>query len=244
MERVIWRWQSAQVGRELSVARWGHYGKPVVFFPTGGGDFLDCERFLMVNALRPLIEGGQIKLYAVDSVCRWGWTNQHTPPPQKAALQVAYDRYLTDELFPMIKDDCGGTSQKFAVCGASLGAYNAFNAGAKHPEWVDVSIGMSGTYVLDRRMNGYWDDNYYYNAPTRFLPNLADEAALSALRQSFFLFAIGKGPYESPDYTAAAARACASKQIPHHVEVWGGGADHDWPTWRTMLPMFLRKLAH
>ena len=27
------------------------------------------------------------------------------------------------------------------------------------------------------------------------------------------------------------------------VAIWGEDADHDWPTWRTMLPVFLDKLV-
>jgi esterase/lipase superfamily enzyme len=103
----MWSWHSPAVGRTLSVARWGHYGKPVLFFPTGGGGYRDCERFLMVRALSPLIEAGRIKLYAVDSVCRWSWANWDVPPPQKARTQALYDEYLVRELLPFIRSDCG-----------------------------------------------------------------------------------------------------------------------------------------
>src|SRR5688572_30061416 len=65
MERIIQTWHSPALDRTMGVARWGWWGRPVVFFPTGGGDFLDCERFLMVRALQPLIEAGRIKLYSV-----------------------------------------------------------------------------------------------------------------------------------------------------------------------------------
>ena len=54
MQRHIERWYSDNAGQEMGVARYGWWGKPVVFFPTGGGDFLDCERFLMVRALTHL----------------------------------------------------------------------------------------------------------------------------------------------------------------------------------------------
>ena len=240
-ERKLWSWFSPAIDRELSVARWGFYGKPVIFFPTGGGDFLDCERFLMVKALSPLIDAGKIKLYAVDSVCRWSWTSREVAPPAKAALQVRYDAYLVNELFPFIRADCGGTDQKFAVAGASLGGFNAINAAAKHPEWIDQMVGMSGTYILDRKMEGYWDKNYYYNNPFQFLQNLAEGEQLRLLRQSRFLMARGGGPHENPDYPIRMSRVFAARGIPHRVEVWGRDADHDWPTWRTMLPLFLKK---
>jgi esterase/lipase superfamily enzyme len=236
--RHVWRWHSDTFGQTMGVARWGHYGRPVVLFPTGGGDFLDVERFLLVRALEPLVTAGRIKVYAVDSADRWCWTARDVPPQKKAAVQARYDRWLVDELVPRIRQDCGGTEQRFACAGASLGAYNAFNAAAKHPEVFDLCVGMSGTYVLDRRMEGHWDEDYYFNSPTRFLPSLGPCAQLDALRTTRFIFAVGAGPHENMDYSRAAAAACTMKDIPHRLDVWQDG-DHDWPTWRRMLPAYL-----
>jgi esterase/lipase superfamily enzyme len=241
--RQIWRWHSPHVGQTMGVARWGHHGKPVLFFPTGGGDFLDTERFLMVRALQPLLDAGRIKLYAVDSVDRWGWANRDNAPREKSALQVRYDEYLVQELFPFVREDCGGTPQKFAVAGASLGAYHAVNSGSKHPEQIDLAIGMSGTYQMNRRMNQQWNEDWYFNAPDQFLPNLGEtEAQLAMLRQSLFVLALGVH-YENPAYTDVMADTFSRRGIPHRVVRWGGHSGHDWPTWRTMLPLFLDKLV-
>ena len=90
MQRELWSWYSPVLEKTVSVARWGWWGKPVLFFPTGGGDFLDCERFLMVRALQPLIEAGRIKLYAVESVSR-DWISTEKTPAEKAANQARYD---------------------------------------------------------------------------------------------------------------------------------------------------------
>ncbi|MDG1490755.1 MAG: hypothetical protein P8R43_02605, partial [Planctomycetota bacterium] len=68
MTRVTETWSSERVGREVQVVRWGEMGTPVVFFPTAAGDAEECERFLLVDALAPLLEEGIIKLYSVDSV--------------------------------------------------------------------------------------------------------------------------------------------------------------------------------
>ena len=203
---------------------------------------MDCERFLMVKALSPLIEAGRIKLYAVDSVCRRSWADSSATPRHKAFLQAQYDKYMVEELLPWIREDCGGTTQRFAACGASLGGYNALNSAAKHPEWFDRMVGMSGTYVLDRRMNGYWDENYYFNMPVQFLPRLEEGPQLRGLRDSLFILAIGSGPHDGPHYIEQVAPVLRQKGIPHRVEVWGRDADHDWPTWRTMLPLFLDKI--
>jgi esterase/lipase superfamily enzyme len=165
-------------------------------------------------------------------------------PADKASTQAAYDRYLVEELCPFIRKDCGETDQKFAATGASLGGYDALNALAKHPDQFDLMVGMSGTYVLDRRMNGHWDDNYYYNSPVHFLPNVSKESEqYKQLQKSMFVLARGSGPYEATNYIEKVSSVMRDSQIPHRVEIWGRDADHDWPTWRTMLPLFLSRLA-
>jgi esterase/lipase superfamily enzyme len=104
-------------------------------------------------------------------------------------------------------------------------------------------IGMSATYILDRRMQGYWDQEYYFNNPVQFLANLGDSPQLEGLRHSRFILANGRGPCDSPEYSERIARVLRGKGIPHRLELWGPDADHNWTTWRTMLPVFLNRLA-
>ncbi len=241
MEREVVSWWSPIVGREMGVARYGHYGKPVLLFPTGGGDFLDVERFNLVRALTPLIDAGRIKVYAIDSTCRQSWTNPDVAPRDKAAMQVRYDQWLVDELVPAVRADCGGTDQRFVACGASVGGYHAFNVVCKHPELFDTMVGMSGTYQMTRRMAGEWSEDWYYNDPVQFVPNLPADA-VARLRTARFVFGLGQD-YENPTYTWAAADALGRVGVWNHVEVWGPGSGHDWPTWRTMLPLFLDRLV-
>jgi len=243
MERRTWRWYSPALNREMDLACWGHYGKPVLLFPTAGGDFLECERFLMVRALTPLIEAGRIKVYASASISGEGWLNSDAHPAHKSWLQACYDRYLERELLPFIREDCNRTDQKLIVTGASIGAYNAVNALAKHPDYVDTAIAMSGTYFFDRWMNGHWDENYYFNMPVQYLPRMSEGPQLDALRDSFFYLATGSGRWEAPHESWQLGQLLGAKGIPNHVDIWGGDADHDWPTWRTMLPMFLDRLV-
>ena len=49
---------------DVLAVRWGHFGTPVLLFPTAGGDAEECERFRMLVVLRPLVEAGRIKVYA------------------------------------------------------------------------------------------------------------------------------------------------------------------------------------
>ena len=55
-------WYSERLEQSIGMARWGHYGAPVLVFPTAGGDAEEIERNGLVDACRPLIEGGRVKL--------------------------------------------------------------------------------------------------------------------------------------------------------------------------------------
>lgn len=242
MKRDTWTWYSPALAREMPLARFGHYGKPLILFPTGGGDYLEHERFLMIRALSPLIDAGRIKVYLVSNINRDGWISPDAPPAHKSWLQARFSEYLTNELLPFIKADCDGTDQKFAASGMSLGAYNAVNIACRNPDWFDLVVTMSGTFDLRKWMDGHWDENFYYNHPHDYVPGMSG-ADLDALRKIQFLLAVGLGPWDNPRNSLRMGKTLKAAGIPTRVEIWGEDADHDWPTWRTMLPVFLNKLV-
>ena len=62
------RWYSERVEQEITLVRWGHWGQPVLVFPTAGGDAEEVERMQLVAALYGMIEAGRIKIYSCDSL--------------------------------------------------------------------------------------------------------------------------------------------------------------------------------
>lgn len=241
MNRALFDLPAPALGRTMGVARWGHYGRPVILFPTGGADYLDVERFLLVRALEPLVEAGRIKVYSVDSVCRQGWLGD-VSRRTAIALQAAYDRWLKEALFPLIQADCGGSEERMVVAGASLGAYQAWAAATRHPDRIQLCVGMSGTYRMERLLDGYWDEDWYFHDPAQFVPNLPEGPLLDRLRTVRFVLGLGER-FENPTYTDSAASVLGSRAIPTTVLRWKDPAGHDWPTWRTMLPLALHHLV-
>ncbi len=55
------RWFSPRIEQEISLVRWGHWGQPVLLFPTAGGDAEESERFHLIGAIGHLIESGRIR---------------------------------------------------------------------------------------------------------------------------------------------------------------------------------------
>jgi len=231
LTRVTESWTSERVGREVKVVRWGEMGTPVVFFPTAAGDAEECERFLLVDALAPLLEEGIIKLYSVDSVPGMVWLREDNSVPEASRAQAGFDAFVEHELVPLIRRDCNaaeGETLEIIATGASIGAYNALAAICRHPDLFSEAICMSGTYELSKFIDGDMDES------------CEDHPSLAKLRERRILISHGAGRWEDPEESWAVARVLGARGIPNHVDEWGEDWDHDWPTWRRMLPDYLR----
>ncbi len=235
-------WYSHRVGREMTVARWGHAGRPVLLFPTAAADCFDYERFLMIKVLQPLIDAGRIRVYSCETNAGQSWLNADAKPWVKSWLQARYDGYVAEELLPHIARDSGQGGQIIAS-GASIGAYNSVNTGAKHPEYFSHIIAMSGTYDFDRWMSGHRDQDYYFNQPMLYLAGIPDSPQLDGIRKVQWVVATGQGRWEAPDESVRLAALLRGKGARVNLELWGHDCDHDWVTWRAMLPLFLDKLV-
>jgi esterase/lipase superfamily enzyme len=235
-------WRSERLGRELRVVRWGAVGTPVLLFPTAAGDAEECERFLMIDALGSLMEAQRIKVYSVDSLGTQAILDDELSREEAARVQNRFDEAVYREVVPAIRADCRDPKIEIVVAGASLGAFNALAALCRHPDVCKAAICMSGTYDLTRWMTRSSQD-WYFSSPLDFLPGLEDAGVLEALRKRFVLLTHGTGRWESPKESWKVADLLGSKGIPNRVDEWGSEWDHDWPTWRRMLPKYLGELA-
>ena len=236
-------WYSTHLEQTLTIVRWSHFGTPVLLFPTAGGDAEECERFLMLQVLAPLLEAGRIKVYSCDSIAGRTWTSRLGDGRYRARVQTLFDRFVADELVGAIRKDCSDPAIEIVTAGASIGAFNAVATLCRHPDAFKAAIGMSGTYDLTRWLDGEWSDDFYFSSPLHYLPGLGEGEQLSRLRQRFVLLATGEGQWEAPAESWQMANLLGSKGIPNRVDPWGPDYDHNWPTWRAMLPRYLDELA-
>ena len=107
------RWWSPNLGQDMELKVYGHFGKPLVVFPAQSGRFFDYENFGMVDAARGPIEAGKIKLFTVDSLDSQTWANWQAHPSDRGRRHEQYDRYLTAEVAPFIRQHCGDYQGKF-----------------------------------------------------------------------------------------------------------------------------------
>lgn len=242
MSRESTSWRSERLGRDVKVVRWGEVGTPVLIFPTAAGDAEECERFLMIDALSPLMEAQRIKVYSVDSIGTQAILDDELSREAAARVQNRFDEAIYREVVPAIRADCCDDGIEVIVAGASLGAFNALAAITRHPDVFQTAICMSGTYDLTRWMTRSSQD-WYFSSPLDFLPGLGEGALLDKLRERFVLLTHGTGRWESPKESWNVADLLGSKGVPNRVDEWGDEWDHDWPTWRRMLPKYLGELA-
>jgi esterase/lipase superfamily enzyme len=243
MERRITSWYSHNLGMEMPLVSYGHAGYPLLMFPTAAADFLEYERFNLIDSIRWFIETGRIRAYSVNSVNRDSLLNDSASPQWKAELLTRYDRYLTDEVLPLIRHECGPDARPLTT-GASMGAYLSANTYLRHPDVFRGMIAMSGSYDIRSYMHGYHDDNVYFNNPAEYLHNLSDGYFLPTLRNADAIVILtGQGSYEAPDRSRRLSGLLAAKGIPHQLDVWGYDVNHDWPWWRKMLPYWLGRMS-
>jgi esterase/lipase superfamily enzyme len=243
MRRDTTSWYSHNLGMEMPLVAYGHAGYPLLMFPTAAADYLEYERFLLIDAIKPFIENGLIRAYSINSVNRHSLLNKQASPQWKAELLTRYDNYIMEEVLPLIRNECGQDAKPLTT-GASLGAFLAANCYFKHPNHFRGTIAMSGSYNIYNYLEDYFDDNVYFNNPNMYLRNLGEGDYLSQLRQGdSTVIVTGQGAFEAPDRSRDLSAILHEKGIPHVLDVWGYDVNHDWDWWRKMLPYFLDRFC-
>lgn len=236
------RWQSPRLQQDVQLVRWGHYGTPVLLFPTAGGDAEEVERFHLIRVLGPLIDAGRIKVYSTDSVAGRAWISGDHSAEYCSRLQNLFDAYIFEEVTPAIRNDCASGDIEIIATGASIGAFNAVATVCRHPDAYRMAIAMSGTFDLSKYLEGRMNQDFYFSSPLHYLPKL-DGPQLELLRTRLILLPSGEGNYEDIGESWSIASVLGAKGIPNRVDPWGPEYHHDWNTWREMLPKYLEEFT-
>jgi esterase/lipase superfamily enzyme len=233
------RWHSSRLGCESTLARWGEYGQPVLVFPTAGGDAEEIERFQLIKALGSLLESGRIKIYSCDSVAGQVWFSKQGTPDHRMKMQHQFHQYVKHEVVPAIRTDCRTPDIGVWAAGSSIGAFHAAAMVCRFPDLFHKALSMSGTYNLMRFIEAPEpNEQFRVSSPLHFLPQL-EGPHLDMLRKRYIHIATGEGKWENIGESWALANALGAKGIPNHLDSWGPTWDHDWVTWRAMMPKYL-----
>lgn len=239
MRRELHSWYSPALQKEMPVAVYGHYGYALLLIPTAAADFLEYERFQLIETMRPWIEAGKLKVYSVNSINTESWMNYQMEGAHKAIRHNQFNDYIYNEVVPFIRNTSSQDTLIY-TCGASFGALHSMNLFLKRPDIINGVLAMSGVYELTEYTRGYWDEQVYFNSPMHYIPNLADHHTLEQIRRSRQIYIVtGSGAFEDPSSSGRFAKVLYDKGIHYNLDIWGEEWPHDWQTWRTMMPVYL-----
>ena len=231
MQENYLKWYSPNLSREIEMLVFGHAGYPVIVFPTTKGRYYEAKDFLLIESARWFLEQGLVKIYCPDSIDAFSWYNRAIHPADRVKNHMWYDKFITEEVVDAIRHHHG--YQKVAVAGASFGGFHALNYAFRHPDRVSHLFSMSGAFETRSFMDGYYDENVYFNNPVDYMPNNNDPELWK------MKIALGVGEWDiCLDANLHMSHILNQKGIQHWFDLrrW---AKHDWPIWRDMFPHYL-----
>jgi len=225
------RWYSPSLSRDIEVLAFGTRGYPVMLFPTSMGHFSENKDFKLIDSVAWFIEEGLVKIYCPDGIDASSWYNKSIHPAQRVMNHIWYDNFLLTELVPLMQRETG--VGRVATAGCSFGGYHATNFAFKHPDVTKYVFNMGAAFDIRDQLNGYYDENVYFNNPPDFIPN-----AQSPYFNDMFVV-LGTGTNDMCwDANERMASVLRNKGINHWLDV-RQNASHDWPAWREMFPHYL-----
>jgi esterase/lipase superfamily enzyme len=238
---------SPAIGAAGTVICYGHWGRPVLVFPSEQGRAGDFANNGMVGAVADLVEAGRVKLYCVDSYDAASWAARHLPLEERARRHGEYESWIVDQVVPFIVDDSGGAGD-IITTGCSLGAYHALNFALKRADLFPLAMCFSGNY--DPSAWHGWGERgeaMYFNNPTDYVQHLHGDH-LDWLRDRLsVLLVCGQGQWEDTTGSLVSTRRMAdllaAKGIRHELDLWGHDVPHDWPSWRAQLAHHLPRFC-
>jgi len=234
MQEEYKKWYSHNLSGDFELLIFGHSGYPVILFPTSMGRYYESKDFKMIDSIQWFIEEGKIKVYCVDSIDKQSWYNKGAQPADRVKNHQWYDKVILEEIVPLATYETGHS--KMITAGCSFGGYHAANFAFKHPEIVSHMFSMSGAFDMRSQLEGFYNDDVYFNNPVDFL--------VHANNPELWNMKIVLGTSDRDICRADNERLSGilnNKGINHWLDI-RQNADHDWPIWRTMLPDYLSQL--
>jgi len=225
----------------MGVAVFGHWGPPMLTFPTSHGDEWELQRHSLIATLQDFVDAGKVKIFCVGSNNADSFMNRGAHPAHRSWRQRLFDEYIRDEVIPFIHSHCQSPGIPITTMGASLGAYHAANTLFRYPHLVKRCYALSGIYDLRQMMDDGYDENFYFHNPVDYLSNLTDPWYLAQLATCEIRLATGSGPYERSRFTHQLSQVLSRKGIHHYLDDWGPRGGHDWPFWKDQMREYLSR---
>ena len=229
------------------VLAYGHYGRPLIAFPSQEGHTTDWEDRGMISAIGDLLNAGRVKVYCVASFDSGSWHRGDLSLEDRARAHGVYEHWLVNEVAPFVEADTGGTAEML-LAGCSFGAYHAANFTLKHAHRFPLALCMSGVYDVTVVGGGlHRGDAVYFNNPMDYVAHLNGDHLDWLRRQAGLVLVCGQGQWEDTTGALESTKRFAglphAKGIRHELDLWGHDVAHDWPSWRAQLAHHLPRFV-
>lgn len=238
MKEEYHKWQSQFINREFEMLVFGSTGFPIIVFPTSRARYYQVKDFGLINAVENLIDSGKVKIYCPDSLDNESWYNKNIHPADRVKTQIAYEEVILNDVIEYAFQDTG--FDKVGLAGCSFGGYHSINIAFRNPDKVAYIFSMGGASNIKNFLDGYFDDNCYFNNPPDYLPNLNDPWYLDRIRKMGIVLGTGDGDI-CLEENKILSKILNQKQIPHWLDL-RENTGHDWRWWKEMFVEYLNKI--
>jgi esterase/lipase superfamily enzyme len=233
---------SPAIGAEASVLSYGHWGRPLLAFPSQQGPAWQYEENGMIDTIGDLIEGGRVKVYTVDSYDSGSWYRDGLSLEERAQQHGRYEDWIVNQAVPFIRAD-SRDEVEIAVTGVT-------SAPAATSPWradlFPLAICHGGVYDVCVVAGG-GGDAVYFNNPADYISHLGGDHLDWLRGQVNLLLICGQGSWEDSTGALESTRRFAGqlgeKGIRHELDVWGHDVPHDWPAWRAQIAHHLPRFV-
>ena len=238
MEMQYFKNYSPSLNRDMECKVYGHRGRPVLFIPCQDGRFYDFENYRMADVWRPWIDGGEVMVFAIDTIDKESWSDGNGDPYWRIRRYEQWIQYITGEMVPfiraMVNERNGWEGYPDVIAfGCSLGATHAANLFFRFPDLFDGLLALSGVYSAEYGFGSYMDEVVYQNSPVHYLSNMpVDHPYIRLYNQKKSVICVGQGPWELDSILKA-------RGIKTWVDYWGYDCSHDWPWWYKQVEYFV-----
>src|SRR5258708_3141218 len=104
--RVLDGWTSPILVQPMPIVAYGHWGHPLLLFPTAAADYLENDRFFLIQSIGRAIRAGRVRVFSINSINSQAWMDRGLPVGEQARRQALYARYVEEEVVPYIRHVC------------------------------------------------------------------------------------------------------------------------------------------
>ena len=246
MHREEHRWYSSRLSRDMNILVYGHYGQPIMVFPTSGGDEREYAGQGMIDAPRATTSrrAREVLLRQLDE--QRVLVRQAGAPaaPQLRAGDVRRLHRRT-RWRPSSTTTARARASPSPPAARSFGGYHAANTLLKHPHLFRRCLALLGRV---RHPRSSWTATTTTTS-TSTTPSTTWRAchdpgtSCTCCTSATSGWPPAHGPYEDsgpelPDGRGAARRAASRTP-------WTTGAPraaHDWPYWKRQMDQYIARL--